>query len=431
MVKRLLLVLLMFASSAFADAPTTWFYITGYSWFPTKPYSTADALCSAFVTARNAADPSTISVCSSRAQGPTYIYTDRTNVSNGAVSYNIQYNISSVSRCSDGSAPDTSKPLNEQCAPEVCPYGEIKMNGVCEPIVCPAGQHFGRDPYNTALEIHRCVEDCPVNTISNIDAVTHIQVCAPEGPIPPNESDSPTCAPGQVQVGFTGSGNAICMNPPDNPCPQGTHNIGTNAEPNCAGDKPSEESTTSETKHPEETTNNPDGSTTKTNKTETTYPDGSKLTTTTKTTTNSDGTTTTQVTTQCSKQGACGGTATGGSGNGSGNGTGDGEGDDDSGNPAPLDGDLYTKKDDTFASVMQTFRDTVQAAPVVSAATNFLSVSVGGAGCPSWSVSVPYLNVVADVGQYFCSGLMTSVFGIIAAGLMLGASYVAFRWAFL
>lgn len=118
-----LFVLLAPWTSVFASAPVTWYYITGYSWFPTTPYSTADALCSAFVTARNAADPSTVSVCASRTQGPAYIYTDRTNVSNGAVSYNIQYNITPVSRCSDGSAPDTSKPLEQQCgtpAPQ-CP----------------------------------------------------------------------------------------------------------------------------------------------------------------------------------------------------------------------------------------------------------------------------------------------------------------------
>lgn len=118
-----LFVLLAPWTSVFASAPVTWYYITGYSWFPTTPYSTADALCSAFVTARNAADPSTVSVCASRTQGPAYIYTDRTNVSNGAVTYNVQYNITPVSRCSDGSAPDTSKPLEQQCgtpAPQ-CP----------------------------------------------------------------------------------------------------------------------------------------------------------------------------------------------------------------------------------------------------------------------------------------------------------------------
>lgn len=102
-----------------------------------------------------------------------------------------------------------------------------------------------------------------------------------------------------------------------------------------------------------------------------------------------------------------------------------------SGDAAPQTEDIYTKKEKTFEQVLTSFNDTVKASPFISAANAYFTVSIGGGACPAWKATVPYLNMVVDVGQFFCSSLMSSVFGIIAAGLMMAASYVSFRWAFL
>ncbi len=158
-----------------------------------------------------------------------------------------------------------------------------------------------------------------------MDPITHIQVCGIADIKTPETSDSATCPETKVQIGFDGSGKAICMNAPGkDPCPKGTHNISADIEaPNCTANSPSPPSTVSETKAPTETKTNPDGSIEKKDVKETTYPDGSKGTQTTTTTTGTNGGVTTTTTTSCSREGACGGS---GGGSGSGNGSGDGDG---------------------------------------------------------------------------------------------------------
>lgn len=336
--------------------------------------------------------------------------------------------------CIDPQIPNASGQCEQP--PPTCSFGQILLEGVCSPIPCPAGTSYQRDTINTALEIYRCLDNCPSNTVTNMNPVTHIQTCGIADIKTPETSDSSTCPETKVQIGFDGSGKAICMNAPGkDPCPKGTHNISADIDaPNCTSNSPSPPSTVSESKAPTETKTNTDGSIEKKDVKETTFPDGSKKTETTTTTTTINGGTTTSTTTQCSKEGACGGsTGSGGSGggSGSGNGSGTGDGDDKPDNPVQQKGDLYAKKEKTFAQVLTSFNTTVKASPFIAAASNYFTVSVGSGACPSWKATVPYLNMVVDTGQYFCTSLMSSVFGVIAAGLMLAASYVAFRWAFL
>lgn len=297
-VKRLLFVLLLVASSAFADAPVTWYFINGYSWFPTTPYSTADELCSAFVAARNGADPTTVSVCSARTQGPTYIYTDRTPAGGGSTTYNISYNISSTSRCSDGTAPNTSLPLNEQCAapaPQCEPYRQSSVK-VSQGTAIP-GTNKSSDmspPTNIngcrvlAGEVEKCTMDPTTNEVFCTWRVTETGAAAPSGETPDSvstttsdteKSDVPEFNPAQGQG-----------------CPKGTVNLGTDSTGGsiCGGKGTSPDTPTqTETKQPTQTVTNPDGSTTQTDVTTRTNSDGSTTTTTKTTKTNPDGSTST------------------------------------------------------------------------------------------------------------------------------------------
>lgn len=423
MANRFVLLFLFFISiGAHAGTSSRWYQVAPY---PNE--STMEAACNDFLAAN-----------------PTYIFVSITTPSPpyGRCNYKSQPTGSVLSKdigtatreCPDGQdvvLPSAGYPsCGEVAPPPTCSYGEYLQDGACVPIVCPVGTHYGRDPEQQGVEVNRCIDDCPINTVSNIDAVTHIQVCAPPDPKIPDTSPSGTCPADRVQVGFDGSGKALCMLAPGkDPCPRGTHNISTvENEPNCTTNSPSPEQTVTETKHPESTTTNPDGSTVKTNQTETTFPDGSTQTTTTTTITTSNGTSTTSTTTQCSREGACG--ASGGGG-GAGNGSGDGDGDDSPDNPVAPTGDLYTKKDKTFAGVFQNFTTTLQAAPFISGAQNFLSVSVGGGACPSWSATIPYLETVVDAGQYVCSGAMSDALQVIGIGLMIAAAFAAFKWGFL
>ncbi len=332
-----------------------------------------------------------------------------------------------VPRCVPGATlPDTTKPLADQCGtPPPCVAGNKQTfavpaenlpasvcNGYCTWTNTGQTAVFVNDSWfadytstasscttNTPL-LPSEPQKCPKGTHNASNSATNLQ-CVPDDPKPP------TCWAGSTNIS-TDPTIAICIDnsPPEPEEPEGE-------EPTPDG-PPTKKTDTTKTK-------NADGSETTTTTTTTSqkYSNGTTSITTeiTQITKNPDGTIITKVTEGGSEEPD--------------EGEGGGSGIDDLGSPAGLGGELYTKKDDTFASVMQTFKQTVEAAPAIAAANNFFVVSVGGGGCPSWSVSVPYLNVTADVGQYFCGSLMSGVFGIIGAGLMLGASYVAFRWAFL
>lgn len=328
---------------------------------------------------------------------------------------------------------------NTTTTTNVCPYGYLREGSTCKPITCPAGQHFGATQ-QAGLTINRCIDDCPPNTISNINPTTHIQICGPKPPDDkdkPNTSDGNTCPPTYTQIGFDGQGKALCRaGPMTDPCPRGTHNISADpANPNCTTNNPGPETTTNVTEKPPVTSNNSDGSTTKTETKETTYPDGSKMTETTTTTTHSDGTKSTNTTQSCSREGACGGAVVSGGGGGGGSkGSGDGSGDGDKNKEdhvTPQSGELYSKSEKTFGTVFSNFNNQVNNAPFMAAAKGFFTLGNIGGACPSWTVAVAYWNKTLDIGQYFCGGNASAILSLLGIGVMVGAAWAAFRMAFL
>ncbi|MBQ0725491.1 MAG: hypothetical protein KBT51_08870 [Cycloclasticus sp.] len=93
-------------------------------------------------------------------------------------------------------------------------------------------------------------------------------------------------------------------------------------------------------------------------------------------------------------------------------------------------GELYTKDDTlTFDSVLGDFTTSINNSAVVSSASNFFTVSISGS-CPVWSTPAvwvfPSINIDAQ-----CSPMMNNIWPYIAAILLVTASFVAFRWAFL
>lgn len=415
---RTVLLALMLLCSSTAFASVTTYTVWGVVGVPVAFHSGSEA-CSA-AGAKNGQGV--------RFEDPKCRFLDASG--NVVISYTVN---SAQVTCTDPQQPDWG--VSSQCVdappPPTCPYGQIMQNGVCAPIQCPAGTHYGADPDQGGVVVNRCVDDCPANTVSNINEVTHIQLCLPPNPDAPQTAGGPTCASDQVQIGFDGNGNAICMRGPDkDPCPTGTHNIGSSEAPNCTTNSPSQEKTTSETKYPETTTTGEDGSTTKTNKTETTFPDGSKQTTTTTTTTNSSGQTTTKTTTQCDRAGACG-SSVGGGGSGSGSGSGDGEGEDSNDAPVSPDGDLYKKSDRTLTQVVNDFSSTVNNGSMLSAAKNFFNVQVSSGGCPNMVIAIDYFHTSIDAAPYFCNDIAQQIMSVLSFGLLLAACWVAFQIAFL
>jgi hypothetical protein len=198
----------------------------------------------------------------------------------------------------------------------------------------------------------------------------------------------------------------------------------------------------------------PPTSETKTNNTSTTNnPDGGKTVTNVVNNTTTGGTTTiTNVYGPgCSDPATCPPistttSTTGGGAHGEAGGNGEGDGEDfcakhpdslacknvESGDGAAASG-LYTPETGkSFTQSMQNFQATVSTAPFMQGISSFFNVSVPAGACSGLSVTIPVFDSSwnVDMTNVFCSTTADAVFLIISLGLMLGASYVAFRWAF-
>jgi hypothetical protein len=91
--------------------------------------------------------------------------------------------------------------------------------------------------------------------------------------------------------------------------------------------------------------------------------------------------------------------------------------------------DLYEKKTLTVNQVFTDFKTGITAAPVYSSLSNYLNVgSVGGGSCPSWSLSIPYLETSISIDQ-FCSSAARNMLLIAKSVLLLVAAFCAFRVA--
>jgi len=89
---------------------------------------------------------------------------------------------------------------------------------------------------------------------------------------------------------------------------------------------------------------------------------------------------------------------------------------------------LYTPTGKTFTGVLTSFVDTMKTKPFYAASTGFFNVNVGGGSCPTWSTHVWVFQVTIDQQ---CSTAMENIWPFISAMIMLCASFLAFRWAFL
>lgn len=95
---------------------------------------------------------------------------------------------------------------------------------------------------------------------------------------------------------------------------------------------------------------------------------------------------------------------------------------------------LYTPETGkSFSGSLQTFQNTVTNAPFYSAVSGFFQVNVAGGSCSGLSTTfaVPFGGTMTvDATPILCSTTADLVYSILAIGLAIGASYVAFRWAF-
>lgn len=134
--------------------------------------------------------------------------------------------------------------------------------------------------------------------------------------------------------------------------------------------------------------------------------------------------------------GGGGGNNPGGDGNGVGSGDGDGDGEgegecegDDCGPGAPGEiGELYSKKDKTWGTVLTDFRQKVSDAPFAQAADGFFTVSASGS-CPVWRTTLPMVGTITI--DHFCQSWALMWLQIAGYAVLAAASFAAFRWAFL
>lgn len=268
-----------FVLSANAAAPS---YMYGVL-TPRQYYDSNSAACSAYGATRTGFSPwvphSTIATrCVA------------TNLGNGmADSYNMAYDL----RCSPaGTAPNTSLPLAQQCSdpPPLCTPGkqytvEVLMGTVSAPEMKYPTQLNGCRVYVGG------VQECNSNKTTGALQCT---LRVTEGGVAPtggtnDSSVAPIADPKPQDV------------PPHNPglgqgCPDGTVSLGIDSTGGsiCGGKGTSPaEPTKTEVKEPPVTTNNADGSVTKTEVTTKTNSDGSTTTTTKTTNTGTDGKVTT------------------------------------------------------------------------------------------------------------------------------------------
>ncbi|MDR1996479.1 hypothetical protein [Azonexus sp.] len=232
------------------------------------------------------------------------------------------------------------------------------------------------------------------------------------GPPPDIQQKEPPCKPGEGVL-TSSSGNVKCV-------PEGT-----------PGNEP-------EVKNTKKQETYPDGSTKDTETTETKDP-GSGATHTETKTTNTPGPgggtqSGTPGTTTSSGPGGAGAVDGAGNGNGDKDGDKDGDGECDPKSEmcdSPDTGGLYEKKGKDFKTVFSNFSNGVQSSGVGKAMTDFFTVSTPSGGCPNWSVTVPYIDVTLNGADYFCNATALMIMQGVGALLMLVASIVGFRWAFL
>lgn len=269
-----------------ADSPSTWY---AYAWSSVNGPYKADqtTACKAFIDATNAYYS---------ASGAYYAYLSTCNVgqyakNNNALIGSFYPNALSKQLCWNGSAPDATKPTNQQC-PSQCPTSgsnagnfDFTMGyrtGPSPNSAWASGSPFSPSPAGAGNKY--CSSSCEIQlgvvTACGVDQSPtsgyYKSTCTW-----PATYTGVTCASGEVPPSYNPPPPPTATPPEKDRCPLGTKQVGLDSAgiPICKGDVPD----------PPKNTN--------TNTNTTTNADGSKTTTETKTSTNRDGSTTTQTTT--------------------------------------------------------------------------------------------------------------------------------------
>lgn len=331
-----------------------------------------------------------------------------------------------------------------------CPSGQTLVNGTCQ-VPCTAGQtllagyfDMGESPIGWPQQMSICSGTCQYNydgtVLSNtalVNGVKHYfgqgkytstgaSCNAPTNPLPGPATPQmpPDTCPSGYDVGTVNGKHYCAPRPGTSPASAPTNGNGDPVNPYGVGPTNGPTTTTS----PPVT--NPDGSTTQT--TTVTNPDGSTTITTTTTQPNGGSTTTTKTTPGSSNSGGSGsstgkGTGTGGNGTGGDSGACDADPSSQLCNPTANIGDIYTKKDKTFASVFAANRDAFLATPTGTAVGGFFNVSGGGA-CPTPSALIPWINVTLT-WNLLCQGWGAAALAVAHLVLLVVAAFGAFRVA--
>ena len=301
MIKRILFsfILLFMSASVYASAPLTkyWLGAFGSNVFYDDPTKLANDYLD--LLRKNNAGVWLYNFVSMGSGNGSFNYT-RCDPAKPTNCSNQVQNLNTISVCSDGSAPKTGFPLAQQCpdVPPPCKAGDTSA----------VTQNYGTD-FQKAVDTRypTCSSGCSVSTksldacwkgittgnyrcdftvsntggtCSNADAITAQPRPGPEEATPitsaPQKADNAVgCPKGTTQAGMSSDGVPLC--------------VGTGTNPSTGTSSMSKTG-------PEQVTNNPDGSTVKTQATDVTNSDGSVTTTTKTTTTAADGTVTVKVT---------------------------------------------------------------------------------------------------------------------------------------
>lgn len=310
-VKWLMLLLSMVTPIAFADAPTQGYFwqVSGMAY--TRSFDAVSS-CEKFYAANPVFVP--IRESNSYPRETAYRCTYRLSAESG-VTTNITITRFSGATCADGSAPNTSLPLDEQCTPPPpqCPAG-TSSHQTFKTGTGPIGSPVATSPDRwtsmptsdgTCDVVYDKIERC--YGVNNAAGTGQDFYCDFSGKMTGTASSQGVPQPSSPSLDAPKQpAEAAPFNPAQGQgCPAGTVNMGTDSAGGsiCGGKGTSPIAPTqTETKQPTQTTTNPDGSTTKTDVTTRTNADGSTTTTTTKTTTNADGSTTTSVSSSTSSR---------------------------------------------------------------------------------------------------------------------------------
>ena len=351
-----------------------------------------------------------------------------------------QPSISKIFECSNGGYLQSLSGGARVCRKD-CPAGEpLQQDGTCGVPRCSAGSippgGLGSIAAGSGSEIpdEVCVDGCMFTAgglgvggsqgwAVEIGRGTGAS-CEGNSFTAPADSPEAECTKKGMEYG-TINGVTVCTNKAPQSTTTGSKESTTTTTTTDSNGNTSSES--SSTRTDTTTTRNPDGSTTTTTTTTTTHPDGSTSSSTTSTTTTGKG--------GGSGSGSGSGIG-GGSGSGSGNGSGDGEwGEEEEKAPgeAAGTGDLYTKNSRTITDSFNDFTNQVKGAPFYQAASNFFTISVPGGGCSGLSGSVSFMgrSVSINMTEYFCGSSAQIVYNALSVGLLVVATWLAFKIAFL